>query len=382
MQGQIGPFIILLVLLGGIIFYVISINPVEREAIIGPILYERYVLDTQPGLVEATPLTTYKVSKDLGISYLDYSPIPTPKILSEQISIKRSATTNTQTAFPVNINKQELTAASLDFNIASKLGNAGLTVTLNGIVVFTGNLEPGRQSIDLPLDVLQQGPNEIIISVAPPGIAFWRSTTYVLTDVEFVSKNYMPERAVSEQIVTLTPQELTGLISARLDAYAKQLSAKPATITLKFNDKQLYSAIPTDERLRIDLPPVLVQTTNKLNWAVARDGKYDIIFGKLTITYAKAPYKVKSWTFAITDFEISASKTGQINCLLQVTAATDVTKLLTFQINAQTVSIEMKDGKIEENICRYLQPGDNYLAVYSPSDIKLDKLSILIKGKA
>jgi len=414
MGGQIGPFIILLAILGGIVFYVITVSPAERERMIGPVTYERYALNVEPGLVTGMPASPLKMSHELGVVDLDFSPISNPKSLSQQLIVSRSILIDKPAIFSVSVAKTELSSASLDFTVLNRHGSSEVIVLLNDVVIFTGLLDAGTQSVELPSDQLLDGTNKIVISVNSPGAAFWRTTDYTLGDINFVANNYNPAKATMQQVLTLNQQEVLGLVSARFDGYVKQLGSKPATLSLSLNGKPIYAAALVNTSISLDLPPSLVQATNNLGWSVDRGGKYEIVFGRVTTEYVKNSYSVKSYSFMLTSSEIQSIKGGQLNCVLDVLSGsttsaaqsqqpsnyivdlhigedifgseqqantTGPTQVLTFQINSQKIDVQMTNGVAQQDVCKYLMSGDNYLAVYSPSDIQLGQVSVLIKGK-
>ena len=51
-------------------------------------------------------------------------------------------------------------------------------------------------------------------------------------------------------------------------------------------------------------------------------------------------------------------------------------------INSYDLKMQMTDGSLAENICTYLQPGENYLSVQSPAGLELSRLRLVMSGKA
>jgi|GEM_PF-2641590 len=383
MQGQLGPLVVLIAIVVAVIAYAIAVTPVEREAAIGPVFYERNALDVNPGQVLATPRQTAQAQHDLSTIRVDYSPIPLSKLLSEQLSIKRSLISDTSATFAVTVNKSALTEATLDFDVIDRRGEAReIFVVVNDTIVFNAVLLLGEQSISIPIDQLRDGSNKITVSVAPPGFAFWRSTTYTLRDVTFVAHEFQPARAEQQQIVTLTQAETNGLISARYTALARLVAGNPATVSLAINGKTFFADAPAGlKSLTIDLPPALVTGTNTLLWTVEQGAAYEIVFGRITTTYAKDRFVPKSYQFNILNLETTQIAAGRYTCTLDMKAASSVTQNFVAQLNANTLNLRMVNGQLSEDLCKFVQRGANYLTIYSPSAVTLDSLKFVIKGK-
>jgi len=77
------------------------------------------------------------------------------------------------------------TAASIDLVIGSTNGAGNLIVVFNGNEVYNGVAGAGMFSI--PLNVSEvRGTNSISIKAAPPGLAFWATTTYEMQSASLV----------------------------------------------------------------------------------------------------------------------------------------------------------------------------------------------------
>lgn len=255
-----------------------------------------------------------------------------------------------------------------------------MIVELNNNVVFSGTLPKGKAAIPFPIAQINDGSNSIRLSVA----SSVTTSAYSLKDVNFVEQRYVTEKASAVQTLALATQELQGLISAKLTAYAKQI-AQPATLTLALNDIQIYSAsLSADTSIALDLPTSMLNNSiNTLKWTVNKGGDYQILFTQVDTKYAKTPVKIKSYSFFVTDIEYARIGAGELSCSLSITALEPVTQTITTQINAYKLDLELQDGQISGyNLCAYLQPGYNTFSLQTSTPIDISDLKLLVAGQA
>ncbi|MEM4714284.1 MAG: hypothetical protein QXQ79_01945 [Candidatus Nanoarchaeia archaeon] len=378
-SGELAPFIILIAFLAAVIVFAIIITPEEREKLIGPTYYERTILEVTPGFIKAAPIKTYTYEYPLSDLDIDYSEISEPQKIISKATIYRSLISDKPAIFPIKFSKN-FTEASIDFNILTKEGSRELLVYLNNELIFSSILEPGSHSISLPKEKLNKT-NTIKIAVAPPGVKFWESTYYVISDVKLVIKSYSLEKAKVSQIFTISDNVLTGLTKAYLSGYAKQLG-KATNISIFINDQLLWVGIPSEVTgFNVDIPPYLLNKTNTIDWVVAQDGRYQILFAKILFTYSATPYKVPNWKFKLTDDELLLVKSSMANCTLQINATENISDQFTILINNNKITFELKDGSGEANICNYLDRKENTLAIYPKRDLNILNLKLTITYK-
>ncbi|MGC8940601.1 MAG: hypothetical protein ACP5IJ_01835 [Candidatus Nanoarchaeia archaeon] len=376
-QSEYAPLIILFVILIAIVAYAVVTTPFEREAVIGPIYAQRALLDIVPGFIKGAPVKTSSFEHNLDIIDLDFRPISEPSQLANRIVIERSAFSNKPTTFTVSLNKSNFVGASLYFDVISRFGDRELIVYLNNEQIFAGLLGAGPQEVLLPLSKLNNT-NTIKIAVAPPGPAFWQKTSYVLSNVSFVTKYYLPEKAKQSVHLELSDAEIKGLLAAHFDCYAKQL-AKAGKLTIVLNGNEIWSGTPSTA-ISFDIQPVLLSKTNNFEFSTQQDSYYSLLFCKVTTLFTKTPYTVPTWQFNLTNEELSFAKTGQANCWLIINGSKPLEKPLNCLINNQKITLTPINGTIKENICAYLQK-QNTLSLYTSTDLELTNLKVLYVRK-
>jgi len=377
-SGNKGPLLILIIVLVMVIVYALSVNPAEREKLLGTITYERALVDTVPGEIVPIPKTTYTLEHGLATVEPNFSPIPIPQALSGQITLKRSLIQNQGASFTMDVNKTDLAAARLEFNVLAVEDGKELVIELNKNVVFSGIPAKGKVTVPLPVAQIKDGSNSIKLSV---GYSF-ATSGYSLSDVNFVEQKFQPERASAVQLFTLVQQELNGIISARLTGFAKQLGS-PATLSLTLNNKSVYNVgLSVDSTIDIDLPPTLLNNSNTLNWTVSKGGAYQIVLGQVETKYSKTNLKTKNYAFFVTDIEKQSIGSGVLVCTLNIVAAESVTQTVNVQINSYKLNLQLTDGQLNTDVCNYLKAGDNFLSLQSSNSIYISKLGLLLAGKA
>ncbi len=377
--GNIAPLIILIAVLSMVIVYAISVSPAERENLLGTISYERALVNTVPGVITPIPATTYKLTHKLADVEVNFAPLSEPQALATQISVSHSLLSHRDAAFAVDINKTDFYSATLTFEVGAKEGSGELIVELNKATIFSGILPKGPVTVPLPTMSLKDGTNNIVISTTSSG---FESTTYALKQVNYVERSYSPEKAKAVQTFTLETNELQGMISARFVGLAKKLGQQ-AALTLSLNNNTIYDAdISEDASLDMDLPISFLQSQNTMTWNVTKGGDYQILFGEVLTEYSKSPMKIKSYNFAVTDIEKTAIGSGLLVCNLNITAAEQIDQPLIVQVNAYKLNLNLVNGALTQDVCGYLQPGDNVLSVKSTMPVELSALQLKLTGKA
>lgn len=105
--GNKGILITLIVILVMVIIYALMASPAERERLLGPITYERYLIQTTPGELTPIPATTYKLSHSLGTIEPNFAPTSIVEALAGQMTLKRSLIQNQDAKFTILLNKTD-----------------------------------------------------------------------------------------------------------------------------------------------------------------------------------------------------------------------------------------------------------------------------------
>jgi hypothetical protein len=181
----------------------------------------------------------------------------------------------------------------------------------------------------------------------------------------------------------LSTSEFAGARSAKLTALVKQASENSAKITITLNGNEIYSATPKTDSVSIEIPSSDLRTTNNLQWSIAKDGKYDVEFGKFTVLSSVEYAKAKSYSFSLLQSEYAAASAGLLKCTLEFTENSGATEtdLINVNINGIKSSYYFSDYKIEEDVCSYLKSGSNTIELSATEDITVDNMKLAIESK-
>lgn len=130
----------------------------------------------------------------------------------------------------------------LSFNV--RRGSGRLTITLNGVTVYTGEIDQGN-SPPIYLDEDQiQGNNDLTFSVSGPGIAFWRFNEYDLTDIKITGDITDISGSQNIQSLALRSRDLSNLESSRLRFLAECNERQVQNFEVRLNGQRLFRGIP------------------------------------------------------------------------------------------------------------------------------------------
>ena len=389
------PLIILLVIAATVIFYVMTVTPEEREALIGHIDVpgvpeaEIIPIDTSPGLVEGIPASELlRYSHSLVTFTVDNTQKPNTKPLATNLIIKRSLVTDTSAEMSFIISeKSNLASANLEFLVTDRAEKGELIATLNEKVIYSAAVEAGQKAVvALPVDSIIIGENQLKIYAAGPGARFWATNYYSLSSINLVTYTFSDADAVRTQTISMEPGELAHAKSAKLTGFARMVSETPAKLTIKFNDEEIYSAVPkTTAAIAVGISASKLQSTNTLKWAVERGGNYAVEFGRLTVLAASTSSKVKTYSFELTNTQYQYIAAGGLyDCNLELargTSSADEARVIDVKINGVTNTYTFIEDKLQEDVCSLLRAGANSVQLSAEEDIVIDKLKLDIKQR-
>ncbi len=382
-HGNVTVLVILLFMAAAIVFYAISVTPEQREELLGYDIeeYSKDILDVKPGELKGITEDDLETNtQSLSMITVDYAPEKTSRLLASQLEIKQSITSDTTGEYDFEVSKASLDTADLTFKVIDKKGDSNLLITLNEQTIFDSPVEMGTdEEINLPVDLLLDGTNKIEIFVSS-GSKFWQTKSYKISDLTLNIGQYTSENAIKTQTFTLPSEELSNFVSAKYQAFVKQSTESQAVLKLELNEYEIYNNIPEEEtRLVIDLPRNYLKSSNVLRWSVAKDGVYDIEFGKIVTTTAPSS-NFEIYTFTLGSINYRRMSLGQYDCLL--TLARDGGDEAKVDLNANILYFDLSEDTETKNVCEYLIDGTNTLIVSAEEDdVILNQLTLTLKSK-
>ncbi len=366
------------------VFYIILIPPAERDALLQsdnttsgntgtPTI--RALLLANPGHLE--PVTEQTTTHPLPDLYLAES--TEARVLAQSNTLRTTSTIFTRTpqtftfnlADPANTNEVVLT-----FTPTSYSGE--LQITLNGIPIYTEELTTSITTpIQLRKDILQAS-NTLTFTVSKPGLAFWRSNTYTLTNIQIIGDLTDTKKQESLNTFALDQSEYNTIGRAHLDFIPICTQSDAGVLTITLNSKRVFDAIPACEsqnRLDLDVSDV-VPGKNTLLFKTAT-GNYRIEQIRVQLT-PKQPDRVLQF-FTIDDQTLNAIANGR-HVILNIEFVDDGTnKRATTNVNGKLDAIDQRDARFIRDITPIVRLGNNYIDLIPRSSLDVVKLEVRLE---
>ncbi|MBI2040723.1 MAG: hypothetical protein HYT16_01350 [DPANN group archaeon] len=268
-------------------------------------------------------------------------------------------------------------SAKITAVIKGRQGNGRLTFTLNGKEIFSEVVEVGRTAeVNLPLDVLAEGQNSLVISVSSPFLA----TEYKLSDLNLEALQYDDIKLFAGASFRLSDTEFSGLQRATLEAFAKPLAQPAGEIKILANSNEIYSGRPA-EAFELALPiQQLKPGTNNFVFSTSRGSAYKIDFGKVITAFSASAGGGKTYEFEVSQFLADGARVKTYSCTLALTKASGG-DAIRVGINGATIVSEFTDSLATADICKHVQAGTNTLSLSADNDVVLDRAAVSFKQR-
>jgi len=376
-SGSVAGIVILLTLLGLILFYVIGVPESERVALNITQEKQQTLLDVQPGLVGKESGEVETFTYFLPTVTVDNTPQAHTFLLKSQVNLQSNLLFRDKETVSFTLDDlSDLSYAKIGLMISEKQGSGNLILYLNGEEFYSSEIEAEHPLLArIPFELLVSGKNNLTISVSRPGWRFWEKNSYLLTNVNLILGKYDSPTAKVTQLVILRKEDIQDIQQALMSAYVKQTGDR-VNLNLSINDEPLFSGIPVSD-FELDIPTSLLTIgNNHFTWEVARDGRYEILFGKLVIS-KEEPGAAKQYSFTLsnkTDLIVPGAK---CSIFLEGNNTGDA---VTIELNGKTLQGTFGDDNtlLIENICENLQEGKNTVILSAPEETYVKQLKIVV----
>jgi|GEM_PF-2807464 len=381
-QGNVAAMVIMITLLAGIIIYVLVVPNAERERLIGeyeqPYEYSSTVLDVSPGEIDPLHYDAGRKTIELSDVLLDNTPVSEEQLLSPQVVVKSSIISEDQASFNFDLqDKSQLSSIGLTFNVFAKT-EGELNVKVNGNRILSSTLLLGQNTLEIPLNMLKIGTNQVSISVSAPGIKFWQTRSYTLTDLNVVKWQYTSSTATASQSFDLENYDLTN---AELSFFAKKVSDSAAPVTLWLNGNEIFKAVPiAGQTVDISEDLLIEDGTNKFDWKVDAGAKYEVKFIQLLLEGADIKGGIGKYDFTISSTQWNYIDNYNYNCTLDVLKLGTETEALAVKINDRSQIIELGE-EYKGDICEFLEKGENTIEISPYNTMTIKRLRVIIEGE-
>jgi hypothetical protein len=264
----------------------------------------------------------------------------------------------------------------LSFNAPRRSGI--LTILLNGKILSSEELlSQSPQPKRLPKDWLQKT-STLVFKISGPGVEFWKSNEYSLTDLKVTADVTDTSSQENKQSVLLTEQEKANLESFHLSFIADCKASEVSPMDIYLNKRLIYTSVP-DCGDKVNVPIV--------DGSRLRQGENDLLFrtekGSYLLYGIETKFKLKEPIYPTYYFSLSKEQydklkddKADINVTLLFTNAEDMKKGTVF-VNGVFFDINFNDMDFNKKVNNYIREGNNAIEIRPKSD-KLDILELKV----
>ncbi len=342
-RGQAaGAAVLVAIIAGLLIMFIIMIPPSERAKILG---------DPVPGssangggVVPVGAISTLLIQHPGRIDYLVQKEIEHPLpviniqtteeagIISEKsvVSSKRGILSekSSEFSFPV-ISPADVRNPLLTFRVTEQVGD--LHVIMNGEEIYSGPAGGSQmRPVIIPSGLLHTD-NTIIFKVSSPGLAFWRTNSFVAENVKVVADTLNREAQVARHVFLVSETEKQNLERVQLKFHPECRYGEAGSLHILLNNKEVYSATPDCE---LSLVPIELAASDLFtgeNRIEFKTDKGTYLLSAVTIVSKLKEVSYPTYYFELSEEQYDAIKSHK-NDLKITVAFTDVTDVREGQI--------------------------------------------------
>lgn len=385
-KGQVGTgsamFLVILITLF-IILYILFLPPEERAELLG---IEKNVTEEVPGevkpenlLLEERPETIYKVRQDEFIHSINSFSIFTrveDMVLKDvgSLYVSKSKFSESSKKLILVLDDAENTKnVILSFYVKKHKGR--LIVLLNDEEIFNSEV---RGSYQIKLENIERE-NLIEITASDPGIAFWGTNYYELTEVKITGRILNIKNQEAINAFYLNEEEIRLLEKAALNYFVDCNKMDVGLLRIYVNGVLLSSDIPdcgSFEKLVLDKRDL-------------KEGRNEVRFfteqGYYLIDQAYVKTELEEPLWPVYYFEINSSQWTNIsdNTLDPILTMEFVDdkerKVATLNINGYKRGIDTYEATYSRNIEDVVKLGNNYVKIIPETTLYVVELRIELK---
>ncbi len=305
-----GAAVLVAIIAGFLILFIITIPPTERAKLLGESLpSSSYKGVTVPSGVFSTLVLQSPGRIDYLIQKEIEHPLPVinirtseeSSVISEKsvVSSKRGLFSEKSSEFSFSVlTPSDVRSPLLTFRVTEQVGD--VHVLFNGEEIFVGS--PGGSQVK-PIIVppgLIQSDNLVVFMVSSPGLAFWRTNTFVAENVKVIADTINREAQVARHVFLVSDTEKQNLERVQLKFHPECRYGESGLLRIMLNAKVVYSATPDCDLsiVPIELAPSdLVLGENYVEFETSR--------GTYLLSSVNVVSKLKEVDFPTYYFELS-----------------------------------------------------------------------------
>ncbi|HII29460.1 hypothetical protein COT48_01215 [Candidatus Woesearchaeota archaeon CG08_land_8_20_14_0_20_47_9] len=382
-QGTASAASIVLITAILIVVYILLIPPEEREKLLGDNATtengNNNNVEVESVLLDETPGTIYKSERDEFEHRMDPVKLFTTTedsiikdVSSAYVSRSFSEDKTRDIIFVIN-DPQNTENALLSFNVEKHRGR--LIITLNDNEIFNQEAKEGSAK---PIRMDSLGRENIIrFKASNPGIIFWSSSFYQLSDIKVTASISDLKNQRAKTLFIMDENELDNMESGYLN-FLVDCKRADKMLYVYLNREEVYSGLPECGRL----------TKIKLDsWGIV-PGKNELVFeseGRYNIEQISVKSELKAPLWPIYYFYVDSDLYKDIKedvkdaTLYMKFAATD-DKVADISINNRLIYLDTDKTEYSKVIDSYIVEGNNYIQLVPRSKtLPVVQLKVTVK---
>lgn len=388
--GSYGGTVVLIVLLGFILFYIVVVPTEYKEDLnltptpnFNSVVLQEYPSRLYIGDDEdiRTKISTLPIEKVT----VDSTPMQDSTLLLTQGIVRKSVLSEDILTFDFNIdNLNDVYKTYLNLNVIDKENAGSVILILNDVKIYSGEARNNENlNIVLPSHYLKEA-NTIKISVSSPGFLFWRTNSYVFSDIYLLEEKYSRSNSKVTRLIILDSKDLADSESIKFSAYPKRLSSFDKPLKIEINGNLIYSGIPSSgSGMEVEVPREYLRSgTNSISFEVERDGSYELLYMDLALKKVEfTEENIAEYKFVMGSSEWKKVKDSRYECELFISKSGGDNSL-NIELNNHVLRYSFDDNnEIKKDVCEYLEEDDNEIKLIPDNEVYLNIIRITIKDK-
>jgi len=382
-----GATLIVLLLLGLIIAFSLFISPTERNQLLN-ITTNTTTSTTTPGSI--TPSGIILLSTTPGQLYAQpdkTETIPIPDIsLGSQTSGKEllnvpqivaSHSLFSSNAQSLSFTLGDLSADQggyLSFNVAESSGT--LSIYFNNQLIYSGMINSGSTTTPIKLNNIQSS-NTLKFVVSSPGIRFWATNSYTLTNIVVAANAETKSSLYSKTNIYLTSDQLSNIHQMYFQFETDCSQSTVGSVSIKINSNNITSGAPVCSNLNMVPinPSYLNSGTNDISFST--DHGF-ITFQRMNIIINHGAIKEPVYYFHFTQSQINNIKSNKSTVKLLMNFVNKNSNSLKANIDGNSLTIDTDNDQYGLNITPYINSMNSYIKLSPLSNVAISSLIISI----
>lgn len=377
--------ILVLIIMIAIILYVLLLPGPIRDDLLrgndssdgGSVTTGIYFLNEQPGTITVIDRDEY--SRNLPSVVLKSTTNSQEIKRVNPFYVKSGFLTKKTKTIPFTLENPSLADnVLLSFDVTAHKGI--LYVTLNGAIVFEGEISGyNAEPILLDKDLLQQS-NTLEFYAEGTGLAFWRLNDYSIQNLRIIAD--LTDLSGQESKVTfLLPSDFYNNADRLLIKFNPNCGAGVGTLTVDLNNVEVFSGIPDCGIINtVEVSPKtgLREDENIISFRIEK-GTYLVDLISVNVKTKDSRNPVYYFEIEEDDYEKLMQEDYYANLTLEFVASTDW-KEGVINLNGRQLSIDTQDRLWERNVKPYLYQGHNAIRIEPISTMDVLRLTITLES--